>query len=149
MAEPADGGSSMQAEAMIQEPHGGGPQVSLSAEQIRGFEAELQGQYRQLSLHYNEFDELLADAQANQGGEAHRLHRKLKRRHLTLARLHEDRLSVGLGQREVDGDLAALHRRAARWHEERFFDQGSGVEPGDAELRALRKALEERRRVKP
>ena len=131
------------------EPQGGGPAISLSPEQIQGFEAELDGQYRQLGLHYEEFDVLLSDADANQGSEAHRLHRKLKRRHLTLARLHEDRLAVGLGQREIDGDLAMLHRRAALWHEERFFDQGSGVEPADAELRSLRKALEQRRRVKP
>jgi hypothetical protein len=117
------------------------PANSLSAEQIQGFEAELDGQYRQLGIHYEEFDGFHVRPVDNHGEEAHRLHRKLKRRHLTLARLHEDRLALGLGDREADRELAALHRRAAKWHEARFQVGGSGVEPADAEIDAVRKAL--------
>ncbi len=121
------------------------PQLSLTPEQLEGFEAEIQGQYRQLGIHYEEFDQLQATPELNQGEEAHRLHRKLKRRHLTLARLHEDRLRIGVGTEAPDQDLASLHRRAAKWHRERFEPGRSGVEPADPEIDALRKALDQRR----
>lgn len=119
---------------------------ALTDEQIEGFEREIQSQYVQLQRTYEQFDE--AQNAAGEGDhDQHRLHRKLKRRHQTLARLHEDRLwlNVNRGRNATQDDrrLAEAHRSAARWHEQRFQDNGVGVEDQDSELEVIRDQLQE------
>lgn len=114
----------------------------LTNQQIQGFEREIDAQYRQLDRHYRDYEEVLGGAAIDlEPGEENRLHRKLKRRHLTLARLHEEREALNLhgadGQLR-DRDLAYLHRAASSWHEKRFDPDRPGVVPPDLELRVLR-----------
>ena len=119
----------------------------LGDEHIAGFERELSAQYRQLQIHYDAYDQVrrAPSEQVNNDHEEHRLHRKMKRRHQTLARLHEDRMWLTIaqdGSASEDRQLAEAHRGAARWHEARFEDDGVGVEEQDAELEVLRTQFE-------
>ncbi len=119
---------------------------ALTDDQIEGFESELEAQYRHLRSTYERYDE--ARTAANEGDhDAHRLHRKLKRRHRTLARLHEDRLWLYARDNQAspadDRGLAESHRAAAKWHQDRYRDDGTGVEDQDTDLEALRDHLED------
>lgn len=120
----------------------------LTDDQIEAFERELNGQYDQLFVTYDRYDAVrkAPEGVAADDHDEHRLHRKLKRRHRTLARLHEDRMWLHLDGGEPsaeDRQLAQAHRGAARWHEERFREDGAGVEEQDAELELLRDQLED------
>ncbi len=121
----------------------------LTNQQIQGFEREIEAQYRQLDRHYRDYEQVLQGAEIDlEFGEENRLHRKLKRRHLTLARLHEERVALNLygadGQRR-DRDLAYLHRASSSWHENRFDPDRPGVAPLDVELRVLRREVDSAR----
>lgn len=118
----------------------------LSEDHIDAFKRELQIQYRHLGTHYEEFDALRHSHSAANTHEDHRIHRKLKRRHLTLARLHEERTWLYLdddGPTVDDRHLAEAHRAAAKWHDERFEEDGIGVAAQDRELGTLRQRLED------
>ena len=116
----------------------------LDDSHVEGFERELRAQYRQLLLTYHDYDELRrAPREALDGShDEHRVHRKLKRRHTTLARYHEDRMWLNMrnddGESEDDRRLAKIHRGAAEWHRERFEDDGTEIQPQDEELEAMR-----------
>ena len=114
----------------------------VSDKHIEGFEREIQAQYRQLKIHYRDYDKTRRAPESAVAGDhqEHRLHRKLKRRHRTLARLHEDRMWIvdDEDQAREERQLAKAHRSAFRWHDERFEDDGRGVEPQDAKLEVLR-----------
>lgn len=121
---------------------------ALDEEAIRGFERELQAQYEQLEMTYDDYDAVrrAPEGVADDDHEDHRLHRKLKRRHRTLARLHEDRMWLHVddedGSSVRDRQLAESHRAAAQWHDERFEDDGTGVEDQDSDLEMLREEFE-------
>lgn len=123
---------------------------SLTAAQVEAFERELRHQYSQLDVHYEDYDRVRqAGHQARGDFEEHRIHRKLIRRHQTLARLHEERMWLRKtdASQEEDKGMAELHRKAASWHEEHFKDDGEGVVGQDEELEALRRELTEERHV--
>ena len=118
----------------------------LTDDQIAGFEKELAAQYRQLALTYENYDRLrlAAAGEVDENHEEHRTHRRLKRRHETLARLHEDRMwlhAADGGPSSDDQHLSEAHRAAARWHDERFDDDGDGVVEQDSELEVLRNSI--------
>ena len=118
---------------------------SISKQLLQTFEREISLQYRQLEIHYTHFD-LVQNGGAHHfdGNEEHRLHRKLMRRHRTLARHHEEKMRIyGQNSRlaEKEATLAELHRRASRWHEERFQENGQGVISEDRQLKGIRKEL--------
>lgn len=108
-----------------------------------GFQRELLRQYIYLEGHYQEYDRLLSmHAQDSKHSSGPVIHRKLYRRHLYLARLHEDRIWLGLGEEYGDDlYLARLHRHAAVWHRWRDEEQVKGVAPEDAELERLRRDM--------
>lgn len=118
----------------------------LSDEHIEGFEREIQAQYRQLKIHYRDYDKTRRAPESAVAGDhrEHRLHRKLKRRHRTLARLHEDRMWLVDDEEQASKErqLAKAHRSAFKWHDERFEDDGQGVAPQDAKLEVLRGQFE-------
>lgn len=112
------------------------------ASRVGGFQRELQRQYIYLEGHYQEYDRLLARDQGSEGSSSLVIHRKLYRRHLYLARLHEDRTWLGLGAEYGDDlHLARLHRRAAVWHRWRDEDRSFGVSAEDRELERLRREM--------
>lgn len=124
-----------------------GPQISplraRLAERVGGFQRELLRQYVYLEGHYQEYDRLLLDrGQERRDSPSWLIHRKLYRRHLYLARLHEDRTWLGLSAEYGDDlHLARLHRRAAVWHRSRDETSTRGVSPEDHELERLRQEM--------
>lgn len=138
-----DGATHSEMRQQIEEEFG-----ALTDEQIDSFERELAAQYRQLELTYRDYDRLrgASPEEVEQNHDEHRTHRRLKRRHQTIARLHEDRLWLFAAEGESsssDRHLSEAHRAAARWHEKRFDEDGQGIVEQDSELEVLRHSLHE------
>ncbi|TXD38164.1 hypothetical protein FRC98_04495 [Lujinxingia vulgaris] len=98
----------------------------LSQEQIEGFHREILSQYSQLDLQYERFDAALAQAQQDalvaMPAELAEEHERIARRHLGIARHHEDRLLLELGEGEArtnDRELAEINRALGSWHQNR------------------------------
>lgn len=117
----------------------------VSPEELAAFHREVAGQYRQMDLHYQVFDQVArGEGPELTGHEEHRLHRKLYRRHRTLARHHEERTRIfrdSPSLAEEERRLARLHREAYRWHRARFSGDGVGLVPSTPELVSLRQEL--------
>ncbi|RVU42668.1 hypothetical protein EA187_15890 [Lujinxingia sediminis] len=98
----------------------------LSQEQIEGFHREILSQYTQLDLQYERYDAALIQAQQDalvaMPAELAEEHERIARRHLGIARHHEDRLLLELGDdqaRTNDGELAEINRALGSWHQNR------------------------------
>lgn len=114
---PTEGSSSR----MIDEEFG-----PLSQEQIEGFHREMLSQYSQLDLQYERYDEALIQAQQDalvaMPAELAEEHERIARRHLGIARHHEDRLLLDLGDEQSrinDRELAEINRALGSWHQNR------------------------------
>ncbi|WP_146618169.1 hypothetical protein [Lujinxingia litoralis] len=120
----------------------------LSQEQIEGFHRELMSQYSQLDLQYERYDEAMARAQRDgliaMPAEIAEQHERLGRRHLGLARHHEDRLLLELGDDEargVDRELAEINRALGSWHQGRSTAAQIPTEEESDQLWLLREEL--------
>lgn len=98
----------------------------LSQEQIAGFHREVISQYSQLDLQYEAYDAAVDQAQRDalvaMPAELAEQHERIARRHLGIARHHEDRLLLELGDdqaRVSDRELAEINRALGAWHQNR------------------------------